>query len=138
MRVSSVSGRRPGNRKGFTLIELLIVVAVIGILATVAIALYNDFSARARIAKAQADLRVLASAAATYQAHTGTPPPTLDDLTVAVVNPQGQSGGPFLGTVPSPPGGGSPAWGPAYTYVANANGTFTLTASGDGATITVP
>src|SRR5262245_39332389 len=115
----------------------MIVLAFIDILASIAIPLYANVQTRARIAKAQADTRTLASSVSLYAAHMGTLPAALTDLTSAAVNGLNQSAGPFMASVPAAPPGGSPAWG-AYTYTSSSAGTFTITATGDGTTVTVP
>lgn len=127
--------RRSGSaERGFTLVELMVVVAVIGVLSTIAIPLYVNVQARGRVAKAQADSRSLASAVGVYGAHMGQIPTTLNQLTTVATNSQGHRAGPFMGTVPAAPGGWS-----AYSYVPNASaGTYSISASGDGTSVSVP
>ncbi|HZF06847.1 MAG TPA: prepilin-type N-terminal cleavage/methylation domain-containing protein, partial [Patescibacteria group bacterium] len=123
-----------GRQAGFTLIELLIVVAIIGILSAIAIPLYANVQAKARIAKAQGDIRAMASAVAVYSAHMTVAPTALTDLTSIVTNSLGQPAGPFMALVPPPPSG----WA-AYAYASDsANGTFTISSNGDATTITMP
>jgi len=126
--------QRPMPQNGFTLLEIMIAVAIIGILTAIAIPLYANVQARARIAKAQADTRALATAVSMYSAHMGNVPPALTALTSPATNSSNQTAGPFMAGIPSAPAGWS-----SYGYTGNpADGTFTITASGDGTSISVP
>src|SRR2546422_8900514 len=129
---------RARSQRGFTIIRLMMVGAIIGILAVFATALYANVQARARIAKAQADTRTLASAVSIYTAHMGTLPTALALLTAIATNSQNIQAGPFMASIPTPPGTGA-GWPAAYDYAQNAAaGTYRISASGDGTPVIVP
>ncbi len=72
----------PGRRaSGFTLIELLIVVAIIAILASIAVPNFLEAQARAKVSRAEADLRTIATGLEAYCTDwNGYPPTPLEAL----------------------------------------------------------
>ena len=126
-----------GRAAGLTLLDFAVVTATIVAVAALAIPLYANAQARARIEQAQTDLQTLAAAVRMYADHMGTLPQALTSLTTTAVNGRNQIAGPFIATVPPPPFGGEPSW-TAYGYASSRAGTFSIMATGDGTSIVVP
>jgi general secretion pathway protein G len=68
------------NQAGFTLVELMIVMAIIGVLLTVAIPSYMGAVRQAREAVLKEDLHTMRSAIDSYTADKQKAPQSLDDL----------------------------------------------------------
>ncbi|MBI1388872.1 MAG: prepilin-type N-terminal cleavage/methylation domain-containing protein [bacterium] len=71
------------KRKAFTLIELLIVVAIIGILAAIAVPNFLNAQMRAKVAKAESELRTLSTALESYSIDNNMYPPWVNENGVA-------------------------------------------------------
>lgn len=67
---------KPRQAQAFTLIELLIVVAIIAVLASIAVSNFLEAQARAKVSRAQSDLRALATALESYRIDNNRYPPT--------------------------------------------------------------
>jgi len=73
--------------RAFTLIELLIVIAIITILALIAVPNFLESQTRAKVSRAQADMRSIATAVEAYAVDYGTIPPDSDDAATPGIIP---------------------------------------------------
>ncbi|MBR0057353.1 MAG: type II secretion system protein GspG [Kiritimatiellae bacterium] len=76
------SGAFRAAREGFTLIELLLVIAILGILATIVVPNIAGKPEEAKIAAARSSIGGIITAVQAYEVAVGKLPDSLDDLTV--------------------------------------------------------
>lgn len=105
------------NAKGFSLIEVLVVVVIISILAAVVVPRIMDEPDRARVVRAEQDIRALVTALNLYRLDNATYPSTEQGLQALVERPSGtpeprnwKAGG-YIEQLPLDP------WGREYQYL---------------------
>lgn len=103
--------------RGFSLIEVLVVVVIISILAAVVVPRIMDEPDRARVVRAEQDVRALVTALNLYRLDNAVYPSTQQGLKALVEAPSGQpqprnwkSGG-YIAQLPLDP------WGREYQYL---------------------
>ena len=70
----------PFPNKGFTLIEIMLVVSLIGILAAIALPMYQDYRYRIEVAQAVRDISSMSAVIRQYTLDNRSPPNTLADV----------------------------------------------------------
>lgn len=122
------------NKKGFTLIELLIVIAIIGLLSTLAVVALGSARVKARDSKRLADLKQIQTALELYYSENSSYPPgtsaSLGTENFTCLNSAGFAAkgctDAYMPMVPT-----DPTQGVFYTYTA-ASSTYTINATLEG------
>ncbi|AYQ56478.1 General secretion pathway protein G [Bathymodiolus thermophilus thioautotrophic gill symbiont] len=97
------SNRGGGKQQGFTLIEILVVVAIIGILASIIVPKLTSKVGQARVQKAHHDIKTLSSTLSLYKLDKFSYPSSNQGLSVLV--------GDYLDKLPKDP------WNREYLYL---------------------
>lgn len=105
-------------QRGFTLIELLIVVAIIGILASLLMVNFIGIRQRARDGQRKSDLRQIQSALELHRADQGSYPTTLSSCASPLTGGTGSSVVTYMQKIPCDPLNTSP-----YAYIYTSSGT---------------
>jgi general secretion pathway protein G len=79
-RLAITTRLRLRSESGLTLAELLIVMAIIATISAIAVPIISDFTERARIARTIADIKVIESEIAVFDAQNGRLPTTLAEI----------------------------------------------------------
>jgi general secretion pathway protein G len=103
------------RQAGFTLVEMIVVIAIIGVLATMVVIRYSGQTDQAKVAAAKAHLSQFESAIISFQSQNGKFPASLTDLVERPGNAPNWPEGGYLKSksVPKDP------WGHEYIYRLN-------------------
>ncbi len=109
------------KKKAFTLIELLIVIAIIGLLATLSVIALNNARAKSRDAKRMADVKQMQTALELYFNDAQSYP---DEDMINTDKTIKSGNNVYMQIVPTPPT--PPAAHMQYTYTSSDTNTYTL------------
>jgi general secretion pathway protein G len=113
----------PRAELGFTLIEVLLVVAILGILATVVVVNFSGHGERARIKATRASIAAICTAVDMYEVDTGRYPQSMQNLVTSSGEPNWN--GPYLkGGIPTD------TWGTAFQYTAQGEKGYLVSSAG--------
>jgi len=113
-----------GKNKGFTLVEILIVVAIIGLLASIILVGLSSFRARGRDARRIADLHQVQNALELYFIKNGSYPTTAPWTGVGSLTDTLKGAGIGVNAVPNDPNSGS-----TYNYASAGGNTYVIGAT---------
>lgn len=121
------------NKKGFTLIELLIVIAIIGVLATLLMVNFIGVRQRARDAQRKSDLRQIQSALEIYRSDQSSYPTSITSCTcdgsVCFGAGSGSSCSPiYMQKIPTDPSGSSAYNSGSYYYYSSGGASYCIVA----------
>ena len=98
---------RAGRQSGFTLIELMIVVTIIGVLASIAVPVYRDYTIRTRVGEAFSIFAPVKAEMALFWSENGTLPVALTSMPRLANNPTSFAGE-YVADLDVGDGGGTP------------------------------
>jgi drug/metabolite transporter superfamily protein YnfA len=117
--------------RGGAITKVALPVLLCLILFSIGVTLPTFMRVRAHEEQANADARAIGLAVTRYATHMGRLPAGLADLTTPATNARGETARPFIERLPTPP----VTW-TGYRYEARADGTFSITSTGDGRIVT--
>ncbi len=112
--------RRASARAGFSLVEIMLVVAIMGILASVVVVNLRGRSQEARINATRASIANIGAAIEMYEIQVGQLPDTLEDLT----RPLGDQPPLIRGGVPTD------SWGTPFSYARKGSMDYEIRSAG--------
>jgi general secretion pathway protein G len=116
------------HRRAFTLVELMVVVAIIGLLASVVVVNVFNQSHKAKVTKVTSDMNSIESAIGLYRLDNGRLPSALEDLWIQPSNSPKWGPDPYVNKRPP-----KDPWGNQYAFERRGRQVELISYGADGA-----